>query len=192
MKLRPIERLLLLTFWLAGPCIGIAHADDPVKALGVCAKMTDRDARLACYDELGKSVLDEESAAEQTPQEVGVETVAAGASAVTEATGPTIATAPEEGATDIPSLPDNLGGTSFERGSEEGAFKHRGLVTSCQIGADGRWFFFFENGQIWKQSNRSRQRFKECHFFVTITRDGFGYKMQIDGKTSKIRVARKK
>ncbi|MDH3616314.1 MAG: hypothetical protein OEQ90_07560 [Gammaproteobacteria bacterium] len=198
MKLRPTKRSLLLTLWLAGLSISIAHAADPVEALRICAKMTDSDARLACYDELGQRVLEGESADEQTPPETVAEAAAAATSTATAATQPALATEPAEtteptgAATDVPSLPDHLGGTSFERESEKGQFEHRGLVTSCKKGADDRWYFFFENGQVWKQANKSNRRFKECHYFVTVTRDGFGYKMQVDGETAKIRVARKR
>jgi len=201
MKFRPAKQLLLLTFSLAGACIGIAHATDPIEMLKVCAKMTDRDARFACYDDLGQRVLNEESADEQPPQEpavaeAGVVTAATGSRVATEATGAatesTVATEATGAATDVQSLPDHLGGTVFEKESAQGKFDYRGLVTSCKKGSDGRWYFFFESGQVWKQSNKSRRRFKECYYSVTITRDGFGYKMQIDGESSKIRIARKR
>ena len=190
MKLRQANQRLLLALWLAGLSIASGHAADPVEALKVCAKMTDRDARFACYDELGQRVLEEGSADEQNPPETAVE--AAATTTATTATGPTIATEPTGEASDTPSLPDQLGGTSFEKKSEKGQFEHKGLVTSCKKGADDRWYFSFENGQVWRQSNRSRRRFKECHYFVTITRDAFGYKMQIEGESGKIRVARRR
>jgi curved DNA-binding protein CbpA len=190
MKLRQANQRLLLALWLAGLSTASGHAADPVEALKACAKMTDRGARFACYDELGQRVLEQESAEEQNPPESVVE--AAATTTATAATAPTMATEPTGAASETPSLPDDLGGTSFEKKSENGRFEHKGLVTSCKKGGDDRWYFYFENGQVWRQSNRSRRRFKECHFFVTITRDAFGYKMQIDGDKGKIRVARKK
>jgi len=45
-------------------------------------------------------------------------------------------------------------------------------------------------GQVWKQKNEPRQRYKECDFSVTITKDVFGYKMQIDGEGKQIRIGR--
>jgi hypothetical protein len=47
---------------------------------------------------------------------------------------------------------------------------------------------------VWKQSNLDRQRFKECSFQATISRDGFGYKMviEVQGKQKTIRVSRVK
>ena len=41
---------------------GIARSVDPIEELKACAKMTDRDARYACLDNLGERVLREESA----------------------------------------------------------------------------------------------------------------------------------
>jgi hypothetical protein len=85
MKLRPTKQRLLLALWLAGLSISSGYAADPVEALKVCAKMADRDARFACYDELGQRVLEEESAEEQNPLESVVE--AAATTTATTATG---------------------------------------------------------------------------------------------------------
>jgi hypothetical protein len=95
MKLRPTKQRLLLALWLAGLSISSGYAADPVEALKVCAKMADRDARFACYDELGQRVLEEESAEEQNPLESVVE--AAATTTATTATAPTMATEPTDG-----------------------------------------------------------------------------------------------
>ena len=31
------------------------------------------------------------------------------------------------------------------------------MITKCQQGRDGRWYFVFSNGQVWKQSNLERR-----------------------------------
>ena len=71
---------------------------------------------------------------------------------------------------------------------EPGAFA--GRVTDCRQDADDKWYFYFANGQVWKERNSGRQRFKDCDFEATITKDVFGYKMQIDGEGKKIRIGR--
>lgn len=89
-------------------------------------------------------------------------------------------------------LPENLGGRKFEESpdAEEGS---RGLVTSCQKSYDGKWFFIFENGQVWKQVDRVKRRYKGCNFNVTINKDGFGYKLRVDGDENRsIRIKRHK
>ena len=86
-------------------------------------------------------------------------------------------------------LPENLGGGKFDNSSEkpEGV---RGLVTSCQKSQDGRWFYIFKSGQVWKQTDRSKRRYRDCNFYVTIFEDGFGYLMQVDDETRTTRIKR--
>jgi len=175
MRSRRADHLLVLMLGLACMSTSITRAAGPVEALKTCAKMTDRDARLACYDKLGKRVLSEESGNEALPS-------------VSDAQSKTSETTETESTN--PSLPDDIGGADFEEQSQSTKNQDKGLITSCKKGADKRWYFSFDNGQIWKESNKGRRRFKECNFIATITRDGFGYRMQIEGETMKIRVSR--
>ena len=70
----------------------------------------------------------------------------------------------------------------------EGVKSYRGHVRSCGQLSDDRWYFVFDNEQLWKQSGAGRYRFRECDFDVTITKDFFGYKMKIDGgKTLRVK-----
>jgi hypothetical protein len=65
-------------------------------------------------------------------------------------------------------------------------------VTQCGESADGRYVFYFSNGQVWKQSKDDRVSFRDCNFDVTITKDFFGYKMQQEGESRRIRIKRLK
>ncbi|NIP17490.1 MAG: hypothetical protein GWM87_04555 [Xanthomonadales bacterium] len=140
---------------------------DTVEDIRACAKVADAETRLACYDELGARLSKEDA---------------------------TAAHGDGDTAADEPSLPDHLGGADFEERSETFESHHRGVITSCQKGPDSRWYFIFNNGQIWKQSNASSKRRMDCEYPATITRDGFGYFMEIQkgDKTDKIRVRRVK
>jgi len=146
---------------------GPAWSAEPIADIRACAAVTDADARLACFDELAERVQHEELAVDPAPAVAAEE--------------------PEEA-----SLPEYLGGADFEEQSDDFVTHHQGTVTGCQQGRDGRWYFIFSNGQVWRQSNVERRRFKECNFLATISRDGFGYKMAIEvqGKQETIRVAR--
>ena len=177
MRSRCAKYILLLTLGLACISTSIAQSEDPIEELKACAKMTDRDARFACYDNLGERVVREESAAKKSPTEM----VAQPEGAATTGT-----------ATNAPSLPDDLRGEVLEDRSQSTIIQQRGLITSCNEGRDGKWYFYFDNGQVWKQVNALKLHYKECNFTATITRDGFGYKMQIDSKKRKIRVSRKR
>ncbi|MBT8081903.1 MAG: hypothetical protein KJO56_05735 [Gammaproteobacteria bacterium] len=146
-------------------CSGAAQPVDTVEELKVCARMTDKEARLACFDDLGDRVLREEPADQKPPQEK-------------------VAQAEAESATrsNAQPLPDELGRSTTAQ--------YVGLITSCKKGGRGDWYFFFDNGQVWKEVNRRNLRFKECNFNATIMTDSFGYKMRIDGEERTIRVKR--
>jgi len=148
---------------------GPAWSAESIADIKVCAEVTDADARLACFDDLAERVQHEELSVDP-------------ASAVA-------AEELEEG-----SVPEHLGGADFEEQSDNFKTHHQGTITECQQGGDGRWYFRFSNGQVWRQSNLDRRRFKECSFLATISRDGFGYKMviEVQGKQKTIRVSRVK
>ena len=152
----------------------VAQSADYVDELKACTKVTDQDARFACYENLGKRVLEDESATGKPSAETMVQPEAA----VPVATGT---------ATKAVALPDDLGNKSFKDPTQ-----YRGLITSCKKNADEQWYFYFDGGQVWKQVDGRRHHYRECNFFVTITNDGLGYKMQIDGTKKKVRVSRRR
>lgn len=152
----------------------VAQSADYVDELKACTKVTERDSRFACYENLGKRALQDESTTGKSSAEMKVQTEAP----ALDATG----TAPNAAA-----LPADLGNTSFENPTQ-----HRGLITSCKKNADEQWYFYFDNGQVWKQVDGHRHHYRKCNFYVTITNDGLGYKMQIDGKNNKVRISRRR
>ena len=153
---------ILLIAVLATP--GVAQTMDPVEELKTCAQVPDAAARLACFDDLGERVLrDAPTDEDSSPEETAQP-----------AAGTPVAAAQ--------ALPEDLGRASTA--------EYVGLVTSCRQGGRGDWYFFFDNGQVWKQVNSGGRRFKECNFDATITKDGFGFKMRIESLDRTIRVKR--
>ena len=88
-------------------------------------------------------------------------------------------------------LDENIGGSKFDKVKDKKKVS-RGSVVSCQKSRDGKWFFVFDNGQVWKQTDRLKRRYKDCSFNVTISEDGFGYKILVDGEKGPIRMRRKR
>jgi hypothetical protein len=171
------------TILLAAACLSLSlpvHAadagDDTNSALAACARIDDDVARMRCYDALGERAL------------AGSNTEAASTSAATA----TSEQAPAEPASDAPVLPGTLGGARFESESGQGKSAETGLVTACEQGKDKRLIFYFEGGQVWKQSDSKRLRFDECRFEVTIAKDLLGYKMNIPEESTKVRVSRRR
>lgn len=142
--------------------IGYAQSDNPVEQLKDCARMSDRDARIACYEQLGSRVLDAEHSDRSSTA---------------------------EGNPNTSTLPDALGRAGHEKQQEE--VQNTGLITSCKKGYDKQWYFYFDNGQVWKQVDNRPIRLKNCDFAATITRDSMGYRMQVPDKNRKIRIKRK-
>ena len=156
----------MLSFTLVLMCMstGFAESMDPADELKACARMTDSDARISCYEMLGNRVLGEDS-------------VDATSEAAPKASAPA-------------ALPDNLGGEQFSDEPEPVKKEYRGLVTTCQKGSDGFWYFRFENGQVWKHVNVVRRQYGDCNFYASIIEERMGHKMQIEGDDSRVRVTR--
>lgn len=155
---------------------GIAQSADPIEELKACARMTDRDARFTCLDNLGERVLREESADKKPMREKAAQPEA-------------VTTAP---ATNAQPLPDDLSVPPLGDGQESKDIKFSGMITSCEKGHFGDWYFILDNGQVWEEVKSRNRRFKECNFNVTITKDFFGYIMRIDALDKTIRVRRYK
>lgn len=185
---------------IAGTCH--AQIDDPLEEIKSCARMPNHEARSACYESLGQRALEEEVPVRSVPlivdtnQSPQVEVVAAELAEVLDQ--PVVEEVTEEVVEGVAavmpaaeSLPDDLGGREFSKDSELAENQNRERITSCRKDLRDKWSFYFENGQVWKQVDSRRRRFRDCDFMATITRDTFGYKMQIDGKKERIRVSRK-
>ena len=160
-----VPALLGLGLLTGGP----AWSEESIVDIKACAAVTDADARLVCFDELAERVQNEELAVDPAPAVAAEE--------------------PEEA-----SLPEHLGGADFEEQSDNFETHHQGTITECQQDSNGRWYFRFSNGQVWRQSNLDRLRFKECNYLATISRDGFGHKMviEVQGKQRTVRISRVK
>jgi len=143
----------------------IAAADE--SALQRCGKIEDAASRLECYDEIAQ-----QTTAQQQP---------------VDKEGPNDKVSPQEESPEEPS-PDKE--KSGEEDPDTESFTT--TVTRCEKSYDGKYLFFFENGQVWKQVKTDRERYQNCNFTVTVTRDWFGYKMQRDDNDRRIRISRVK
>jgi hypothetical protein len=140
--------------------VSVARAEDVVAELKACARTSETDRRIACYEALGTRVLNEDASS--------IPSTAAAA------------------------LPDDVGGKEFRKQPERDAGDDtlRGHIVACTRSFDDKWIFTFENGQVWKQADSSRVRYADCDFMASITKDYFGYKLQIDGSKTKTRISR--
>ena len=88
-------------------------------------------------------------------------------------------------------MAESLGGSKFDKVKRKPK-SSGGQVSSCKKSYDGKWFFIFDNGQVWKQikAARANERYRDCDFSASIYKDGFGYKMKIKSLSKEFRVKR--
>lgn len=148
-----------------------------------CQSLDDDAARLACYDaalaprEEPSVVAEPEPAPEPAPDPVAQPDAVEAA-------------APEPAAT-AAVLTDDIGIESV-KDAEKDALAARGRIVKCQKGRSGKYVFWFDNGQVWRQKGSLAPRWRECTFDVTISKDVFGYTMSRDGEDRKYRIDRVK
>ena len=155
-----------------------ANAQDSVGlALNKCAGIGDDENRLACYDALATVLADDQDS-------VGDAGTVAATTAATAAVAADVGSVP---------LTDEIGKERVEPKSDDEQPRFAANVTSCQKSAQsGQFYFIFENGQVWKQSNYRSLNLRDCVFDVEISKSGFGYQMYIPSKDRTVRVARVK
>ena len=141
--------------------------------LARCASITLSDTRLQCYDQLAKTALDAQSANAAAQQATSVSP-----SDTSDQTNE--------------QLPARLGGARYEKQANVPELNSRGRVVKCTQSFDKKWFFHFENGQVWKQSDAKNRRYRDCDFMVTVSKDFLGYIMKIDDKKGKVRIKRRR
>lgn len=159
-----------------------AATDDLREELERCAQLRNAEVRLACYDALAGI-----SAARPRQASSAGEAPASSGSAPAAATS-----APEQAAQpeSAQSLPDRTFGL-LPTGGQAGKIESRvvGKVDGLEQGTR----FELENGQIWRQADRTHRNYRATSPRVEI-REGFmnSYRMRLEGLNARIRVRRVK
>lgn len=145
---------------------GTAVADDLQQQLHSCAAIENDSERLECFDDMAKghapphdSTSDDIDDGEPEA-ESGPRQAERGA---TESTSPAIVS------------------------KEEKVFVVR-LVRCSTPSSGGRQLYFFDNGEVWQQSNTSPTKIRNCDTEVNVRQDLFGYKMEVPSENRKIRI----
>ena len=158
-----------------------AVADDLREELERCAQLQNSEVRLACYDALA-----EISAAQ--PQQALADSVSA-------------ATAPRTSSENVQAVPEPATPPESDRslaqrvfgmlpgGGEVSEIESRvvGEVNGLSVGKR----FELENGQVWRQVDRTDRNYRATNPKVTI-KEGFmnSYRMRFEGLNARIRVRR--
>lgn len=147
-------------------------ADLDVAALSACSRIVDDTDRLACFDEAMVTLQGTEYRAEELPTDP-----AADAEVETQEYMP---------------LTDDIGRETVDQSDDTDSLdvEVRGRVVRCETDVYGKYYFYFDNGQVWKQNDGRRLTLTECDYEVAISKDFFGYKMQPVGQRRKLRISR--
>ncbi len=169
----------LLGLMMLAPGLVVADLE---QGLGDCAAITNDASRLECFDQLARGL--ERPAAPPVAVEPAPEPAAP--APVTESAGEAPAVVEAQ------ALDDEVGRTA--RRSPDGGKRPRESwvadVDRCEEAVDGKMLFFFENGQIWKQSKSRRVSIEDCSVEATLQKDMFGFKMTLAGYNRTVRVRR--
>lgn len=162
------QGILLLVVILAIAAPSLSNALENVSdGLQRCALIGDATSRLVCYDQLGGRE-DLTAVKLDSPLVLPLDDLSSGS--MTERNAQQSKTKPR-----------------FEPESESDIVKVKKCIKS---GGNKKYVFYLEDGQVWKQVSDQRLSFKDCNFGVSIHKDFFGYKMQLEDSKQKFSVSR--
>jgi len=166
--------LLSLSLFLTTILLGsqsFAHESEVIQSIKDCARTDDQSDRSSCYETLGRELIQADEAKEFAAKEAEAKQTQEGKYSEV--------------------LPESLGGGEYADKAGVKPTEYRGKVVSCQKAYDRKWFYIFDNKQVWKQIDSRKLRYRYgCDFKVTIYRGRFGYIMLIDDQEGKIQVKR--
>lgn len=162
----------------------MARADDSISdELRRCASIEDASARLACYDGLsGRQISAPVAPSASLDPSVALSSVERSV----------VEPSAVEPSANKPLADPNTETVRENTDDRYETVSTRAAVTKCRQDGNKKYYFYLENGQVWKQSDRKRLKYEDCNFNVTITKDFFGSKMQRDGEDRRIRITRVK
>jgi len=130
-----------------------------------CRDHSDAEKRLTCYDQIGKP-----APVETAP------VVTADAETPDTTTAETDAAQDLEPGTQGHEPADDFGLPKTENNYES----FRATVARCSEAKNRMFYFYLDNGQVWKYVGNKRLRYKNCNSPATLSEDGFGFTLQMD------------
>jgi len=153
------------------------HDDGPMRELEQCRELDGDDQRLSCYDRIG-----------ETPSVVAATTVKTETSPVVDTTA---AIDVQEQDSQYVELTDDIGLPKKAQPADD-YNTVLATISRCELASNRIFYFYFENGQIWKYIGRKQLKYRDCSGEAEIKEDRFGFELQLDGETRSVRVARVK
>ncbi|MDH3336378.1 MAG: hypothetical protein OER22_05305 [Gammaproteobacteria bacterium] len=161
-------------------CSAAVLADNesvPMDELHQCREYPDIEKRLACYDGIGETapvVATTGIAVQVEPQE-------------TEAVAAEVSQEVDDDS-QYRELTDDIGLPK----SEDNYETILTTVVRCGVANNRKFYFYFENGQVWQYLGNKKLRYRNCNAQAKLVEDGIGFKLQLDGESGQPRVKRVK
>ncbi len=178
-------------------CVAIADDEDRLRCFDALAADSEPPAPPAVAEPAAVAAAPPAAAAEAAPAAVpeaapaAVPEAAPAAASEASPAAPEPAATPAVATTEAEPISDEIGRSSIKDRDPVEPKKYSARVTKCQENKQsGQYYFFFENGQVWKQSNYQRLRWRNCEFDVTVSKGTFGFDMYIPEKDRTVRVSR--
>ncbi len=155
-----------------------------------CANATSNTTRLKCYDELADRLRSTSAATERsgTPSSSTV----ASASKTADSTRPDVdpvTGVPVSGSNEQPAART---GETFDV-EEKKKQSIRVMIEKTKRNARGDWYFYFDNGEVWKQIDTRNRRIPPLPIAATISRGIFSsHKLHVDGQVWAMKIRRVK
>jgi len=150
------------------------HDDGPMRELEQCRELDGDDQRLSCYDRIG-----------ETPSVVAATTVKTETSPVVDTTA---AIDVQEQESQYAELTDDIG---LPKTADDMSIV-QATISNCGQASNRMFYFYFENGQIWKYIGRKKLKIRDCDREAKIIEDGFGFALQMEGESGSLRIKRVK
>ncbi len=182
------ERLILALGTLAVGSLGssAAMALDPLDAIGVCARISKKDARLECYDQVARDSASGRLQSGPAPQQGWAAPPIGGA----QAPAPQ-ASAPQAAAPAAGFGAERLPRSEAERQESSGPDAIQAQVTSSTDNGLGQWRIRLADGAIWQMTERVSQfRPPAPNESITIRKGALGGYLMDVGKQGSVRVTR--
>ncbi|HZV56521.1 MAG TPA: hypothetical protein VFF89_02505 [Sphingobium sp.] len=178
------ERLILTLGTLAVGCVGsAAMALDPLDAIGVCSRISKKDARLECYDQVARDSASGRLQSSAPASQQGWAAPVGGA----QTPAPQSAQAPAASGFGAEALPR----TQAERRETSGPDSLEAQVASSTDNGLGQWRIRLADGAVWQMTERvSMFRPPAPNETVTIRKGALGSYLMDVGKQGSVRVTR--
>jgi hypothetical protein len=169
--------LLLFSLPLSAQNDGVS-----MQQLNNCREIAATEERLACYDSVGEATAIAETPAE-TPVEIPAETPEVPAAVATVTVAAAAIDAQTDPEPDPESAPEQADDFGFPKAIED-LTTIQANVVRCGEASNRKYYFYLDNGQVWQYLGNRSLRYRSCDSPVTITEDGMGYALQMEGDSS--------